>query len=406
MIGIHYEDTLMHLKSRIFTYPDPETGQSVKKLLTGSMNPGQSAVVNDENLNLITDPKIVDRYIEFYEAVRDQKSFTNKFDPDAAINPMFTGTAVKGGPRAADQIFKWIDQEQEAIFLSVFTLRDITTPSERASLVDKLKAAQKRGVNVVVITDRKQSDGVDAHGRSTGRDDWTDDKLREAGIPVYKALNTSGDFNAMHTKTAIFGLTNMKVITDTGNWTAAALGSWRNNRAQNEESYLFIDSQKLDNNATGVRHLGNFVHLLRTYAHQSPSEKNADTIINEMANHPAWPRVQVDFSVMAHTFTGQDVYITGNHPSVGNWLNEGPGMKLNTQPGRYPFWESGGSLELPFGTLFEYKVVKKNDDGKVEWPTGRNGILIVDPTDSRYSNQTGNVSRMLHKNTQLADKGE
>lgn len=394
MIGIKNEN-LMHLKSRIVTYPDPETGQPVKKLLTGSMNPGESATSNDENLSLITDTRVVDRYLQMYEAIRDEGKITNKFDPNEAINPMFTGAPISGGPRVADQIFKWIDQEKEAIFLTVFSLRDITTPSERTSLVKKLQAAKERGVEVVVITDKKQADGVDAYGKQVFYDDPTDEKLRAAGIPVYEALNTSGPFNAMHAKAAVFGLTDMKVITDTGNWTKAALGSHRPSPVdQNEESYLFVDSQKLDNNLTGRRYLGNFLHLLRTYAPQNPQEASAEDVINRISQHPSWPKVSVDFSVMAHTFMGQDVYVTGNHPALGNWTQDGPGLKLNTSPGRYPFWESGGSLELPFGTQFSYKIVKRNSDGSLDWQPGKNSFLIVDPTDQRFTQPDHNPTQM------------
>ena len=386
LIGIK-RDTLMHLKSRIVEYPDPETGQTVKKLLTGSMNPGQSAIKNDENLSLITDQGVVDRYIEMYEAVRDNGKIKNEFNEDQAINVMFTGDPVDGGPRVTDQIFKMIDQEDEAIFLSVFTLRNLTTPSERTSLVKKLKAAKERGVEVMVITDKKQSDGVDSAGNRRFYDDWTEDKLRDAGITVYEALNEAGPYNAMHAKSAIFGLSDMKIITDTGNWTKAALGNWRDNTAQNEESYLFIDSKKLDDNTTGLRYLGNYMHLLRKYAPQNPENPGAEETINRLAEHPNWPKVNVDFSVMAHTFMGQDVYITGDHPSLGNWTQEGPGLKLNTKPGKYPFWESGGSLELPFGTTFNYKVVKRNPDGSLDWQPGENDFLIVDPSDKRYGAQ-------------------
>ena len=383
LIGIENDRTLMHLKSRIYSYPDPETGELKQKLLTGSMNPGESAVRNDENLNLITDERIVKQYIKMYESVRDGREMVNEFDSTQPINAMFTPAK---GPRVTDQIFKWIDQEDEAIFLSVFSLRNLTTPTERTSLVKKLKAAQDRGVKVVVITDQKQSDGIDINGNKVYWDDRTDDLLRDAGIPVYEAMNRdAGPFNAMHAKCAVFGLTDMKVITDTGNWTKAALGSWRNDRPQNEESYLFVDSGKLDNNATGMRYLGNWLNILRKYDHQTPTEKPAEKLIAELTSDPRWPKVEVDFSVVAHTFMGQDVYITGDHPSLGNWLQDGPGMKLNTAPGRYPTWESGGSLKLPFGSKFEFKVVKKGPDGSIEWQPGRNGVLIVDPMDGRFN---------------------
>jgi len=355
------------------------------------MNPGESAIHNDENLMQINDPRVARRYIEMYEAVRDGKEIKNDFDPQSPINVMFTGAPVKDGQSVTRQIFNMIDQEKEAIFLSVFTLRNLTTDSDRQNLVDKLKAAHDRGVPVVVITDKKQSDGVDAQGNRTFSDDQTEDLLQKAGIPTYEALNPSGPFNAMHAKSAVFGLSDIKVITDTGNWTKAALSGRGSRYAQNEESYLFVDSGKLDNNQTGMRYLGNFLNLLRAYAPQNPDQPAAEELINKLSSHPAWPRVKVDFSVMAHTFMGQDVYITGNHPAVGNWTQDGPGLKLNTSPGRYPFWESGGALELPFGTQFEYKIVKREPNGSLQWEAGPNAFLIVDPTDARYGQGVGNT---------------
>ncbi len=395
LIGIK-RSSLMHLKSRIIQYPDPKTHKMVKKVLTGSMNPGRSAVNNDENLSLITDPKIVDKYIAMYEAVRDNGKIVNKFDEEAPINVMFTGKAVKG-ESVTRRIFKQIDQEQEAIFLSIFTLRNLTAPRERENLIQKLKAAKERGVEVVVITDHKQADGVDAEGNHRWHDDPTEDKLRSLGIPVYEALNESGPYNAMHAKVAIFGLSHMKVITDTGNWTKAALGGKHARGPQNDESFLFIDSGKLDDNKTGLRYLGNFLYLLRKYDEQNPKEMQADQLINRLAQNPNWPRVEVDFSVMAHTFMGQEVYVTGDHPALGNWLQEGPGLKLNTQPGKYPFWESGGSLKLPFGTIFHYKIVKKNPDGRIEWESGKNAILIVDPTDKRFNDNSSDPLKQIQK---------
>ncbi len=390
LIGIN-NSTLMHLKTRIFQYPDPQTGDLKQTVLTGSMNPGESAIHNDENLMQINDPRVARRYIEMYEAVRDGKEIKNDFDPQSPINVMFTGAPVKDGQSVTRQIFNMIDQEKEAIFLSVFTLRNLTTDSDRQNLVDKLKAAHDRGVPVVVITDKKQSDGVDAQGNRTFSDDQTEDLLQKAGIPTYEALNPSGPFNAMHAKSAIFGLSDIKVITDTGNWTKAALSGRGSRYAQNEESYLFVDSGKLDNNQTGMRYLGNFLNLLRAYAPQNPDQPAAEELINKLSSHPAWPRVKVDFSVMAHTFMGQDIYITGNHPAVGNWTQDGPGLKLNTSPGRYPFWESGGALELPFGSQFEYKIVKREPNGSLQWEAGPNAFLIVDPTDARYGQGSGNT---------------
>lgn len=370
---------LMHLKTRIFSYLDPKTHEPVEKLLTGSMNPGDEAYFNNETLHLITDPHVIARYKAKYDAVLNDTPLANEWKEDAPINVLFTRAS---GPQPADKLLELIDQEQEAIFISVFSLRDITSPHQREGLVEKLKKAKARGVEVVVVTDRKQSDGVDRHGNRIGYDDPTEDRLKAAGIPVYECINTSSDYTAMHNKCAVFGLKNMKVVTDAGNWTAAAMGS-KKKPAVNDESYLFIDSGRLDHNTTGLRYLSNFLYLLRTYQHQQDDAPRAREMVERFAQLPNWPRVKVDFEVFAKTYFGQEVYLTGNHPALGDWTKAGPGLKLKTSGASYPLWRNDASLELPFGTALEFKVVKKDDKGRLEWAGDKNQLLVVDPADLR-----------------------
>lgn len=372
---------LMHLKTRIFSRPDPQTGQPIEKVLTGSFNPGDSAPNNNETLHLITDPQLVARYKAKYDAVLSDKRIKNEWHDDAAVNVLFTPT--QGGPRVADKILQLVDDEKEAIFISVFSLRNIVGDKTRGDLIDKFKAAQARGVKVTVVTDRKQSDGVDANGQRISWDDKTEDKLLAAGLPVYECTNTAGPYNAMHNKSAIFGLTDIKVVSDCGNWTRAAMGAGAK-KARNDESYLFIDSGKLDNNLTGRRYLSNFLNLLRTYEGQQHGQPSARDLINSYTKIPGWPKVKVKFDVVAKTYWGQDVYITGNDAALGDWTRGGPGLKLNTSGGSYPLWSSSTELELPFGMSLEYKIVKRDENtGELDWEPGPNKMLIVDSGDLR-----------------------
>ncbi|MBK05109.1 MAG: hypothetical protein CL920_39555 [Deltaproteobacteria bacterium] len=396
MIGIEGSG-LMHLKTRLFSYPDPETGKPIEKVMTGSMNPGDSAANNDETLHLINDPQLVSRYKAKYDAVLDGKSLPNEWSPDAAVNVLFT-PATKG-PQAADKILEMIDKEDEAIFLGVFSLRNVESPKQRERMVDKLKKAKERGVPVVVVTDRKQSDGVDAQGNKVGWDDNTEDLLKQAGIPVYECTNEAGQFNAMHAKYGIFGLSDMKVISDCGNWTKAALGG-RRKKARNDESYLFIDSKKLDDNATGMRYLSNFLQLIRKYDDQQTGVPNADTLFDTLSQHPNWPKVKVDFDVLAQTYYGEEIYITGDHPAFGNWTQEGPGLKLNTDGESYPNWSTDTAIELPFGTELEYKIVRRDShSGELRWEPGQNQLLLVDPV-----HQSGDQEGALSRNLDVKDR--
>lgn len=378
----------MHLKARIFSRPDLVNGGTIEKVLTGSMNPGDESANNHETLHLLEDPVVVERYKAKYRAVREGKELPNVWTDDAPINVLFTPTTR--GPQPADAILKLIDQEREAIFLSVFSLRNFTGQRERASLLDKLKAAKERGVEIVVVTDRKQSDGVDWQGNRIGHDDDTEDRIRGLGIPVYECINEAGPFNAMHNKSAVFGLSHMKVVSDTGNWSQAALGA-RGRPARNDESYLFIDSKRLDDNHTGQRYLSNFLYLLRRYSHQQvDGDPSAEALIQRLSSHPAWPKVRVDFDVLAKTYYGQEVYVTGDHPALGDWTRATPGLKLHTDGARYPTWQSDHALELPFGTLLEYKVVKRDRrTGALEWDGRKNQLLVVDPGDEQNPARDG-----------------
>lgn len=380
LIGIEGSG-LMHLKSRFFSYPDPVTGEEISKLLTGSMNPGDAAPFNDETLHLITDPLLIERYRAKYDAVLDGKDLPNTWVDDAAVNVLFT-PATKG-PQAADKILELVDKEQELIFLSVFSLREVTSKKHRDGLIDKLSKAKARGVEIVIVTDKKQADGVDAHGNRLGWDDKTEDKLKALGIPVYECINESGPYNAMHMKSALFGLSDMKVVSDCGNWTTAALGSSKK-KAKNDESYLFVESKKLDDNATGMRFLSGYLELLRKYQHQNPDQPNAAALTERLMQHASWPKVKVDFEVLAKTYVGQEVYITGDHPALGDWTKKGPGLKLNTDGGRYPLWRTDANLELPYGLALEYKIVKRDErTGELDWEQGDNQLLVVEPGDLR-----------------------
>lgn len=369
---------LFHFKSRYFAYPDPDSGKIKETLLTGSHNPQTSAHNNDESLHRITDPKLIKSYMDAIFAIRDGQPVQNTWNESSPVNVMFTAPNVEG-PKAVDKIFDLVAAEKELICLPMFTLRNIMDSTKSKRLVDELVAAQARGVKVVVITDHKQADGVDAQGnpRPDIHDDNTDDLLQAAGIPTWEVLNTAGSHTAMHLKSAIFGVTNPTVVTDAGNWTNATFGG-KNYKSKNAESLLFIEG-RYDDNHTGHKYLGEFMRLLRKYTPKNPGQPDAETLIRDMQSLPNWPKVKVSFDVLARTYWGQDVYITGSHPELGGWGATGPGVKLDTNPDTYPYW-SKTELEMPMGTMLEYKVIKRSPDGRVEWEPGQNAMVVVDPT--------------------------
>lgn len=369
---------LFHFKSRYYAFPDPATGQVKETLLTGSHNPQNSAHKNDESLHRITDPALIKRYTDAYRALRDGRQIVNRWDDQAPVNVLFTSPSTQG-PKPVDKILELIDQEKELVFLTVFSLRNLEG-SRGQTLVDRLVAAKERGVPVVVVTDRKASDGVRDDGTPTAKDmDGTDELLERAGIPVFEYTNPAGPHTAMHLKSAVFGLTAMKVVTDTGNWTAATMGKGGGSRGKNAESILFVDSARYDRNATGQRYLGEFLHVLRKYAGQNAGtgKPDAEALIARLQRSPDWPKVKVSFDVMARAMPGEEVYLTGDHPALAP-RGDAPGLELDTDPGTSVF-RGRAELDLPLGTRLEYQVVRRDASGHIEHTPGQSAILVVDP---------------------------
>ncbi len=351
---------LMHLKTRLFEAPGFRAG------LTGSMNPGDNAVLNEETLHLVRDPKLLDRYGAAYEAILKGNRIDNRFDDSAAVNVLFTPGG--SGPRAGAKMLEWVAAEKEQILLMVFSLRDVQHGGR--SLVDTLAQKARAGVPVYVITDRKQSDGVDADGNRLYRDDPTEDRLRDAGVQVWEATNRATPFTAMHHKVAVLGRSKVRVITDAANWTFAALGS-SNRRARNHESMLFIDSARLDDGVTGRRYMAQWLRVLERYAHQSEAqdgEPGFETVFAKLTTSASWPAQPVRFvAEEAYTEWGESIRVRGDHAALGAWSED---VALDTDGDTYPSWM--GEVSLPLGTRFEFKFVAGHESGEVRWEDGDN----------------------------------
>ncbi|MBX3273784.1 MAG: hypothetical protein KF729_26200 [Sandaracinaceae bacterium] len=368
LIGIVHSG-LMHFKLRLFETPERTS------LLTGSMNPGDNALLNEESLHLVRDPRLIARYAAAYEAILRGQRIANEWDEAAAVNVLFEPSAR--GPRAGGRLLQWIAEERELIVLMVFSLRDITGEGSSRSLVEALGERARAGVPVIVITDRKQSDGVDAHGQPLYADDPTEDRLRAAGVSVFEATNRRTDFTAMHHKTGIFGLTRIRVVTDAANWTFSGLGSARA-VARNYESQLFIDSARLDGGRTGRRYLAQWVRVLERYAAQSArdGEPAFEEVFARLSALPAWPSQDVRFTARAETRFGETVLVRGSDAALGGWM--APGHALATDADRYPRWESAASVALPLGVSAEWKLTA-SDGGALRWERGPNRRSFVQP---------------------------
>lgn len=72
----------------------------------------------------------------------------------------------------------------------------------------------------------------------------------------------------------------------------------------------------------------------------------------------------------AETVLGENVYVSGNHPSLGNW---DPDYAVKLEPSQYPTWTI--TIEgVPNNQPVEFKFIKKNGD-QVTWQDGSNNIV-------------------------------
>ncbi|WP_408646815.1 carbohydrate-binding module family 20 domain-containing protein [Streptomyces carminius] len=83
------------------------------------------------------------------------------------------------------------------------------------------------------------------------------------------------------------------------------------------------------------------------------------------------------FSVTATTVPGQNIHVTGDRAELGDW-NTGRAPKLD--PAAHPVWKL--DVDLPPGTAFQYKYLRKDAGGNVTWESGANRTATV-PADGR-----------------------
>jgi len=92
--------------------------------------------------------------------------------------------------------------------------------------------------------------------------------------------------------------------------------------------------------------------------------------------------VPIDFTVNnAYTNWGQNIYVVGSIPELGNWdpmKAVGPFDAMNCAS-----WKLK-AFYLPPNTRIEYKYIKKDDNGNVEWEPGLNHIYVT-PSDGSGS---------------------
>ncbi|MGM1057887.1 carbohydrate-binding module family 20 domain-containing protein [Saccharothrix sp. Mg75] len=79
------------------------------------------------------------------------------------------------------------------------------------------------------------------------------------------------------------------------------------------------------------------------------------------------PAGATSFAVNATTSVGQNVFVVGDHPSLGSW---NPANAVALSSAAYPTWRA--TVQLTSGTAFQYKYVRKDGAGNVTWESGAN----------------------------------
>lgn len=80
---------------------------------------------------------------------------------------------------------------------------------------------------------------------------------------------------------------------------------------------------------------------------------------------------QIIFHVRAETNYGENIYVIGNVPELGNWNTDNCTEALLNP--NYPEWFL--PVSVPVGTEIEFKFIKKDSTGSITWEGGTNRVI-------------------------------
>ncbi|MEN3307927.1 MAG: alpha-amylase [Micromonosporaceae bacterium] len=89
------------------------------------------------------------------------------------------------------------------------------------------------------------------------------------------------------------------------------------------------------------------------------------------------------FDATVTTWWEQNVYLVGSIGALGNW---NPASAVALSSANYPVWSV--TVSLPANTYFEYKYIKKDPDGTIEWESGANRSATTGASGSATFNDT------------------
>ncbi|KAJ8518386.1 hypothetical protein ONZ45_g4517 [Pleurotus djamor] len=80
--------------------------------------------------------------------------------------------------------------------------------------------------------------------------------------------------------------------------------------------------------------------------------------------------IPLEFSVIAETVYGEDIYVTGSIEALQHWSTD---LAVKLSATKYPTWT--GRIEVPANSALEYKYIRKGDSDSVTWEAGGNRFL-------------------------------
>lgn len=86
--------------------------------------------------------------------------------------------------------------------------------------------------------------------------------------------------------------------------------------------------------------------------------------------------VAVTFEELATTSYGENIYILGSVPELGDWdINRAIAMSPNGYTIKNPEWQT--TVNMSAGLQIEYKYIRKEQDGGVIWESDPNRVFVV-----------------------------
>ena len=311
-----------------------------ERVLMGSANWSDSALHdNDEVVLVMRSPALAAVYDGELDEILTGWKDRREGDADSAAQLYFSPEDK------LDRVIEArIDAAEHRIVAAVFSFR-------LSGLAEAMVRAKQRGVDVYLITDRKQSTTT-----------TVDEILKDAGIPVIEALNDTNEFTAMHDKFMV--VDGETTVVGSYNWTYTAT------KSNYEDIAVIADDVEVASAFEGA-----FGRLWDRYG-QDDNPVSATGAVSVAAYCDG-------------TAYGDTLVLVGDRPELGAW-NPHDGVRLSGAA--WPTWT--GDVALRAGARIEYKLVIVRGDGGVAVGARGQPNAVV-PTDANETLELGRCVPLL-----------